>query len=279
MAQFPGQTKQEAHWHQRWPGVVPNMLHTGQGAPCGILCYEGSLFPEQFFGSLIHADAGPNVVRAYITTPSEHVAKGIMNKGDSNADTDNKTPGAGYKAETVELIKASDRWFRPDDVCVAPDGSVFISDWYDPGVGGHATGDIGAKSKDWHQLTGRVYRLAPAGNKQAWPAVDLSNVQGQIAALESPNQSIRYLGYTKLVAGGDEAQKALKNVFDTDKNPRFRARALWLLARSANGTQAVSDHRNSCRPADQDGHDPGRESDAERQLPCRASRALPGDAV
>ena len=31
-AAFPGQTRQEAHWHQRWPGVVPNLLNTGQGA-------------------------------------------------------------------------------------------------------------------------------------------------------------------------------------------------------------------------------------------------------
>ena len=32
---IPGQTRQEAHWHQRWPGVVPNMLHTGGGSPTG----------------------------------------------------------------------------------------------------------------------------------------------------------------------------------------------------------------------------------------------------
>ena len=29
MSLFPDQTRQEAHWHQRFPGVVPNMLHTG----------------------------------------------------------------------------------------------------------------------------------------------------------------------------------------------------------------------------------------------------------
>ncbi len=26
---FPGQTKQEGEWHQRWPGIVPNLLNTG----------------------------------------------------------------------------------------------------------------------------------------------------------------------------------------------------------------------------------------------------------
>ena len=45
--------------------------------------------------------------------------------------------GAGYKAESVNILHgARDQWFRPSDVCVAPDGSLIIADWYDPGVGG-----------------------------------------------------------------------------------------------------------------------------------------------
>ena len=34
------------HWHQNDPGVVPNLLITGFGAPTGILIYEGKLLPE-----------------------------------------------------------------------------------------------------------------------------------------------------------------------------------------------------------------------------------------
>ena len=33
------------HWHQNDPGVVPNLLLTGGGSPCGICVYEGSLLP------------------------------------------------------------------------------------------------------------------------------------------------------------------------------------------------------------------------------------------
>src|SRR5258705_4728451 len=99
---FPGQTRQEAHWHQRWPGVVPNLLVTGGGSPTGICIYEGDLLPEKYRGAIIHCDAGPNVIRAYPVSPS----------------------GAGYKAESVELIKAKDSWFRPSDCCVGPDGAI-----------------------------------------------------------------------------------------------------------------------------------------------------------
>jgi putative membrane-bound dehydrogenase-like protein len=234
---YPKQTHQEAQWHQRFPGVVPNMLHTGQGAPCGICVYEGDLLPEPFRNVLIHADAGPNVVRAYITQPSEHVARGIMNKDGDESSLEK--PGAGFKCEPVDLIKSSDRWFRPDDVCIAPDGAVYVTDWSDPGVGGHATGDTGAKTHEWEKLHGRIFRLAPIGYKPAKVKVDLSTVEGQIAALESPNQSIRYLGYTKLTAGGEAAHKALTEVYTTSKNSRFRARALWLLARETDGKRAV----------------------------------------
>jgi putative membrane-bound dehydrogenase-like protein len=234
---FPGQTRQEAHWHQRWPGVVPNMLNTGQGAPCGIVIYESNLFGDRYFGALFHADAGPNVVRAYITTPSEHVAKGIMNN--DAGESLHMKPGAGYQCDPVEVMKSSDHWARPDDVCVAPDGSIYMSDWYDPGVGGHATGDVGAKKHDWHLLTGRIFRFYPDGKQVDAPKLDLTTVPGQIAALESPNQATRYLAYEKLAAGGAAAEKALKEVFQNDRNPRFRARALWLLARTSDGKASV----------------------------------------
>lgn len=236
---FPGQTRQEAHWHQRWPGVVPNMLNTGAGSPTGICIYEGNLLPKEFRGALIHADAGPNVIRAYLTQPSEHVARGIMNEDGDESALDKV--GAGYKCEPVELIKAKDSWFRPSDVCVGPDGAIYVADWYDPGVGGHQTGDTGVKEHNWHLLRGRIYRLAPKGFHATEPKLDLSSVEGQIAALLSPNLSTRYLGYTKLAEGGEPAMAALKKVYDTSDNPRFRARALWLLARGPRGEQAVQE--------------------------------------
>jgi putative heme-binding domain-containing protein len=142
--------------------------------------------------------------------------------------------GAGYSAEVVDLIKGTDSWFRPSDITVAPDGSVFICDWYDPGVGGHATGD-----KQARQLRGRIYRLAPRGFKPSQPKLDLDSTEGQLAALNSPNMAARYLGHTKLAAGGEKAVAALQEQFKNGKNARHRARALWLLATTDAGAAVI----------------------------------------
>ena len=93
------------HWHLNDPGVVPNMLQTGAGSPSGICMYEGRLLPKRFWDQVIHCDPGPNVVRAYPAKPD----------------------GAGYSATIDPLMTGTvDKWFRPADVCVAPDGSCLL---------------------------------------------------------------------------------------------------------------------------------------------------------
>lgn len=186
------------HWHLNDPGVVPNLLQTGGGSPTGIAVYEGDLLPKIFQGQLIHCDAGPNVVRAYLTKPD----------------------GAGYSATMLPILTgAADRWFRPSDVCVAPDGSLMVADWYDPGVGGHGMGDLDR---------GRIFRVMPKGGEKYSVTVPKSDIDG----LRSPNAAGRYLAWQKLRAQGKAAQAPLQKLFaDKTAAPQHRARALWLLAR------------------------------------------------
>jgi len=187
------------HWHLNDPGVVPNLVQTGAGAPTGICLYEGSLLPETFRNQIIHCDAGPNIVRAY---PA-------------------KSDGAGYSAYMQPILHgARDNWFRPSDVCVAPDGSLIIADWYDPGVGGHRMGDVDR---------GRLFRVAPPGVKYSVPKIDVSTVAGAVEALGSPNLAARYLAWMSLHGAGSKAEDALQKVFQTSSDPRLQARALWLL--------------------------------------------------
>jgi putative membrane-bound dehydrogenase-like protein len=196
------ETIPERHWHQNDPGVVPNLLITGAGAPTGIVVYEGALLPKQFQGQVIHADAGPSVVRSYSIAPD----------------------GAGYHSTgTVDLLSgARDHWFRPSDVCVAPDGSLMVADWCDPGVGGHRMGDV---------TRGRIYRLAPPKTPYRIPKYDFNSLAGAITALASPNLATRYLAWTALQTRVDESETIpeLAHAFHDSPNAWLRARALWLL--------------------------------------------------
>jgi putative membrane-bound dehydrogenase-like protein len=155
------------HWNEDQPGVVPKMINTGFGSPTGLMVYEGSHLPRRLTGQLIHCDAGPREVRAFYPRPD----------------------GAGKKAEKEILVSApNDSWFRPSDACAAPDGSVFISDWYDAGVGGHRM--VEAKK-------GRIYRLTKKNNQEKYTITkpDFDTPKGMIAGMMSPNQATKYLAY------------------------------------------------------------------------------------
>lgn len=193
----PGQS----HWHEEQPGVVPKILRTYFGSPTGLCVYEGTLLPEKYRGQLLHTDAGPRQVRCYHLTPD----------------------GAGFAVEREDMVNSTDNWFRPSDVCVAPDGSVFVADWYDPGVGGHGMGDI---------TRGRIYRLATKGAKPAVPAIDLQDKDGITRALASPNLAVRHMAMSRLASmDRKEAVDILEVAALPKADPVLRARALWQLGR------------------------------------------------
>ncbi len=156
------------------------------------MVYEGALLPKVFQNQMIHTDPGRNIVRAYPVS----------------------NDAAGYKATTVDILAGTrNQWFRPCDVCAAPDGSLFVADWYDPGVGGHAQGDTNR---------GRIFRIAPKGSKYTVPKFNFNAIDGCIEALKNPCLAVRYLAWTKLHAFGARAEPALAKLLESE-NPRYRA--------------------------------------------------------
>ncbi|MBA4063297.1 MAG: hypothetical protein C0501_06215 [Isosphaera sp.] len=186
----------QTHWHEEQPGIVHKTLRTGFGSPTGITFYEGKLFPEKYRGSLLHCDAGPREVRWF------HI----------------KPKGAGYELEKEILLTSTDNWHRVSDVCVAPDGSVFVADWYDKGVGGHGMDN---------PQDGRIYRITPSGHKgYQVPEVKLDTPAGVRAAVGSPCQATRYLG-TQRLKGLDLKGWADLSSVKGDDNERTTARVWW----------------------------------------------------
>lgn len=212
----PGQETPIAHWRQEDPGVMPSGDITGAGGPTGVLVYDGGALGEQYLGSMLDADALANCV--YVHRPV--------------------ADGAGFRLERDVLIKVKPdaageraKWFRPSDIAIGPDGALYISDWYDPMVGGHDMRD--------KKGLGRILRVSKKGSAAVPAKVDLETLDGQLAALDNPAVNVRYAAAIKLPAAGEEAVKRLLQRVSSN-NPRQRARAIWVLARCGNaGAEAV----------------------------------------
>ncbi len=192
----PGQS----HWHEEQPGIVHKTLRTGFGSPTGICFYEGTLLPKRFHGQLLHTDAGPRELRAF------HI----------------QAKGAGHALTKENMLTSTDNWFRLSDVCVAPDGSVFVCDWYDPGVGGHGMGD-------WTR--GRVYRVTPKGyTGYKVPEVKLDTKEGVLQAFQSPNLATRHVAKARI----EEMKPAeifpgMGRLFKATEDWTLRGRMMWVV--------------------------------------------------
>ncbi|MFM7318659.1 MAG: PVC-type heme-binding CxxCH protein [bacterium] len=185
------------HWGEDVPGNVPKLAGTGNGSPCGIFTYEGSLFGPTNVGSLLEADAGTRQINWFPVT--RH--------------------GATYQTLHNVFLASEDPWFRPVDAASAHDGSVFVADWYDAGVGGHAFRD---------QTTGRIYLVTPKGQKAAGTKPDFTTIDGLIAALGSPATATRDTTRRLLIERKDESKKALASLLQKPGDARLKARALWV---------------------------------------------------
>lgn len=218
----PGQDTPTAEWRQEDPGTMPSGDVYGGGSPTGVAFYENGALAAKWDGLLLACEAGKNVVFGYLPKPD----------------------GAGWKLERFDFLTSNKEkefagsdflggkpsgelktMFRPSDVCVGPDGAIYVADWFDARVGGHGTLDDG--------MTGTIYRIAPKGFKSVVPKFDLATTEGQIAALKSPAVNVRNLGFTRLKAQGDKSVPGVAALLE-ETNSYIAARAIWLLAQMGN---------------------------------------------
>ena len=212
----PWQDLFTAHWHQSDPGVMPVSDNAGAGSPTGMAINEGNALGERYNGMVLSAEAGRNVIYAYWPQPN----------------------GAGYTMKSHNLVStlSSDNvnyqwnnditdkrmWYRPSDVCIGTDGALYIADWYDPIVGGHAMHDTVGY--------GRIIRISPKNKKLKAPIIDISSDAGKLIAIKSPAINVRNLGH-EAIKGSTNAKDLIRTLLN-DGNPYVQSRAIYLLSES-----------------------------------------------
>ncbi|MEQ8763632.1 MAG: NPCBM/NEW2 domain-containing protein [Planctomycetota bacterium] len=213
----PGQSIPDAHWRQDDPGVIPSGHVYGNGAPTGIVYYEGGELGDAFEGGLLlSCEAGQNVIWGYRR----------------------KAQGAGFALEPFSFLATtskpdpdyvwSDRpedrgkWFRPSDIAIGTDGTIYVADWFDAVVGGHQMDDTAG--------VGAIYRIRPKGQKPKSPAHEAQSIEGAIDLLLSPAVNVRNLGFRRLIAQGKRALAPVRRLLSS-RNRFQRARAAWVLVR------------------------------------------------
>lgn len=107
-------------WNGELPGTLPMVAGTGE-APSGIVAYESDSLPADYRGQLL-----------------------ITSWGDHRLDRFQlERRGASFTSHAVPFVTGGEN-FRPVGITIAPDGSLYVSDWVDKSYTLHGKGRI------WH---------------------------------------------------------------------------------------------------------------------------------
>jgi putative membrane-bound dehydrogenase-like protein len=107
-------------WHGELPGTLPMMSGVGE-APCAVVSYESDGLPREYVGSLLVTSWADHRVERYAVTHR----------------------GASFAGERKPFVQGGGD-FRPVGLAVAPDGSLFFSDWVRADYTLHGKGAV------WH---------------------------------------------------------------------------------------------------------------------------------
>jgi putative membrane-bound dehydrogenase-like protein len=185
------------------PIAYEGTKHGGHVTPGGII-YKSNAFPPEFRGAFIGGSLLSNAVYWHLL------------KQDGST-------FAGRHGGT--LIEARDRWFRPIDLLVGPDASVYVVDWYDKRAAHLDPRDT------WDRSNGRVYRVV-YGERRKVPPFDLSKRSStELVALRDCANDWFAEQARRLLAERRDATVVpkLKSLLRDDRNETIALRDLWAL--------------------------------------------------
>lgn len=155
--------------------------------------------------------------------------------------------GSSIRArEEPDFLTSGDPWFRPADLQVAPDGSLYLTDFYN-GIIGHYEVPLDDPRRD--RTRGRIWRIVYKGGEtrrddnrptsnRAVRDIANATVEQLIAELDSPLQARTDLVVERLVDQFGATCVASVRPAMTNGSPRQRSHCAWVLHRLGQLTPA-----------------------------------------
>ncbi|SFF12080.1 putative membrane-bound dehydrogenase domain-containing protein [Thermoflexibacter ruber] len=184
---------------------------------CGVTWYLGGLFPEKYKNMTFIAEPVHNLVHADI----------IENNGTSFI--------ASRAFEKKEFLASKDAWFRPVNFYVAPDGALYVIDYYRQIVEHPEwmAEDMGKSDKLYNGTDkGRIYRVFPKNTKTLPKFEPLTKLNDKklVELLKSPNIWYRRTAQRLLLDRKNvEAVPLLKEIIKKNESAESVVHALWTL--------------------------------------------------
>ena len=194
-------------WNGEIPGTLPMVAGTGE-APSGIVAYESNGFPAEYLGNLFVGSWGDHRIDRFQLVPE----------------------GASFKSLAEPLVVGTQD-FRPVGLAIAPDGSLFCTDWVSREYKLHGKG--------------RLWRISAVASPTKTPDdVDgpkNSFLQVRYSQLASPVLAVRRSAAEWLSQHSQGLELLALQVADSHKPIKSRLEASWALARATSNRHLAAD--------------------------------------
>jgi len=112
--------------------LAPPVWENPPGAHTAVLAYYSDAFPEEYWGNLFVSNWGAHG----FPSANHEIIRHVIDRH-------------GNHLRSEPLLTTTDPHFRPTQICYAPDGSLYVLDWYG--------------RDDENDLTGRLYQIVYVG--------------------------------------------------------------------------------------------------------------------